>query len=119
MSRILSISLCACLLLAAGPALAADTETTEERAAGEQPPLAEPRRPLSELASDAVITAKVKTALLAEASVGPLQVSVETREGVVTLEGEADSAEQAQAAVRTARGIEGAREVVNHLKARR
>jgi hyperosmotically inducible protein len=66
-------------------------------------------------AGDAAITAKVKTALLADADVKGLAIDVDTKNGVVTLNGSADKAGNADKAVSIARRIEGVKSVENKL----
>ena len=56
---------------------------------------------------DGTLTAKVKTALLADEGLKGNQVKVETYRGVVQLSGFVDSADQAQRAVAAAQGVEG------------
>ena len=65
--------------------------------------------------SDAAITAKVKTALLAESGVPGTAINVDTAGGNVTLRGRVDNQRQVERAVQVARGVEGVREVVNQL----
>lgn len=65
--------------------------------------------------TDAAITARVKTALLADEEVKGLRIDVDTDEGSVTLEGALGSDAQVKRAVEVARGVEGVREVVNRL----
>ena len=65
--------------------------------------------------ADAAITAKVKTAFLADADVKGLQVDVDTRDGVVTLSGTLDKAANVDRAATIARGIEGVKSVENRL----
>lgn len=58
-----------------------------------------------------VITAKVKTALLADPDVSGLAIEVETFKDVVQLSGFVNSKEQARRAVKIARDVDGVREV--------
>jgi len=64
---------------------------------------------------DSVITAKVKSALLADASVKGLAIEVETQRGTVTLSGNAKSESERMRAESLATGIEGVRSVVNRI----
>jgi len=89
--------------LAAGPALAAGDD-------------GQPKQSVSEYTSDAVVTTKVKAAIVAEPSISALQISVETNEGVVRLGGTVDTPEQSDTATRVARGVEGVRQVENEIK---
>ena len=65
--------------------------------------------------ADTAITAKVKTAFLADADVKGLQVEVDTRDGVVTLSGALDKAANVERAATLAKGIEGVKSVDNRL----
>jgi hyperosmotically inducible periplasmic protein len=66
-------------------------------------------------AGDAMLTGKVKTVLIADPDVKALQIDVDTKGGVVTLTGTADSATHASKAVADARGVEGVKSVENQL----
>ncbi|MFL6664800.1 MAG: BON domain-containing protein [Rhizobacter sp.] len=68
-----------------------------------------------DVAADALLTAKVKTALLADEHAKALRIDVDTRGGVVTLNGTADSAANASRAETIARGVEGVKSVENRL----
>ena len=65
--------------------------------------------------ADAAITAKVKTAFLADPDVKGLQVDVDTRGGVVTLSGALDKTANVDRASTLAKGIEGVKSVENRL----
>ena len=65
--------------------------------------------------ADTAITAKVKTAFLADTDVKGLQVEVDTRDGVVTLSGTLDKAANVERAATLAKGIEGVKSVDNRL----
>ena len=64
---------------------------------------------------DAAITAKVKTALLADADVKGLQIEVDTKDGAVLLTGTADNESNAAKATTLARGVEGVKSVENKI----
>ena len=64
---------------------------------------------------DAVITTRVKTALLADNDVKGLDIKVETRKGEVMLSGFADSQAQIERGILVTRGVSGVREVDNKL----
>lgn len=66
-------------------------------------------------ASDAAITAKIKTALMADERTKAFDVNVETDRHVVTLNGTAPSLASKRAAAEIARRTHGVRHVVNHL----
>ena len=65
---------------------------------------------------DTAITTKVKTDLLAEKDVNGTAISVDTKNGQVTLTGTVPPAQIARAEA-IARKVDGVREVVNQLKA--
>jgi len=64
---------------------------------------------------DGIITAKVKTALLADANVKSLDIAVVTRKGEVQLSGFVDNQSQIDRAIEVAHGIEGARSISNEM----
>ena len=65
---------------------------------------------------DALITSKVKAALVADKQVSALKISVTTKQGVVILSGTVPSAEAGDHAVQTVASIEGVKDVKNELK---
>lgn len=65
--------------------------------------------------TDPAITARVKTALMADEQVKGLRIDVDTRDGRVTLKGALDSDDQVARAMEVARGVAGVREVINRL----
>ena len=65
--------------------------------------------------SDSAVTAKVKTALLADDNVKGLKIDVDTSGGVVTLNGTADTQANMSKAQTIAQGIEGVKSVENKL----
>ncbi len=66
-------------------------------------------------AGDAVITGKVKTALIADPDVKALKIDVDTKNGAVTLTGTVDTAGHSDKATADARGVEGVKSVDNKL----
>jgi hyperosmotically inducible protein len=64
---------------------------------------------------DSVITAAVKSALLGDATMKSLDVSVTTRKGEVELSGFVDNSIQSARAVDVAKGVDGVVTVVNHM----
>lgn len=68
-----------------------------------------------EFLDDAAITAKVKSAILAETGLRVLKVHVETVNGVVTLVGSADSQQNIEKAKEVAKAVEGVKDVENRL----
>jgi hyperosmotically inducible protein len=65
--------------------------------------------------ADTEITTKVKAAILAEAGLKTLQISVETMKGVVTLSGSVDSQTHSNAAKSLASAVSGVNSVKNEL----
>lgn len=68
---------------------------------------------------DSVITAKIKSALVADRNVDAFDISVETRQGHVLLSGFVDRPEQIDRAARIVRQVEGVRNVDNRVRVRR
>jgi hyperosmotically inducible protein len=64
---------------------------------------------------DAAITGKVKSALIADPDVKALKIDVDTSNGVVMLNGSADSAAHSDKATTVAQGVDGVKSVENHL----
>ena len=75
----------------------------------------EAAREAAPVISDATVTAKVKTALLADKDVSAMAIDVDTEGGIVTLSGRLPDATQATRAVEIARTIEGVKSVENRL----
>ena len=73
------------------------------------------RESTGEYVDDAVVTAKVKKALLGDDRVKSFAVSVETLKGVVQLSGFVDTSVQKSAAGSDAWGVVGVKEVKNNL----
>ncbi|MGE0314920.1 MAG: BON domain-containing protein [Lautropia sp.] len=71
---------------------------------------------IGDAVSDTVVTAKVKSVLMAMDGIEGARVSVSTREGVVTLTGSLPDAAQVARAVELVSGVEGVRRVENRLK---
>jgi len=68
-----------------------------------------------EAINDAAITGKVKAAVLAEPGIRSLKINVDTKDGVVTLNGKIDTQEQKDRAMQVAQGVEGVKSVVDNL----
>ena len=64
---------------------------------------------------DAVITAKVKSAIIADTKVGATGVNVDTKSGTVVLKGEVSSAAAKAAAVADAKKMQGVKNVIDQL----
>ena len=67
---------------------------------------------------DAALTGKVKAALLTDSTAKGTQIDVESKDGIVQLNGFVDSTENKVAAARVASGIEGVKGVDNNLDVR-
>ncbi|GAB2522409.1 MULTISPECIES: BON domain-containing protein [unclassified Simplicispira] len=67
------------------------------------------------LASDAGITAQVKAGLAKDSDLSALKIDVDTRSGVVTLNGTAPSDAARERAAAIAREVKGVTSVINHL----
>ena len=64
---------------------------------------------------DATITAKVKTAIVAEPEMSALQIGVDTKDSVVTLTGVVDDPRAKERAAQIAKNVAGVKEVVDNL----
>jgi osmotically-inducible protein OsmY len=69
--------------------------------------------------SDTAITASIKTDLLKDPDLSVLKIDVDTRDGVVTLNGLADNDDARNRAQKIAEGVKGVREVRNFLVTKR
>ena len=69
--------------------------------------------------NDAAITASIKTDFLKDPDLSILKIDVDTRSGVVTLNGLADNDEARQRAEKIAQGVKGVKEVRNYLVTKR
>ena len=76
------------------------------------------RESTGEYVDDSVITTKVKTAILDEATLKTFQINVTTFKGVVQLSGFVDSAEYVTKAGEVAGRVRGVKEVKNDLVAK-
>jgi osmotically-inducible protein OsmY len=70
------------------------------------------------LLSDGSLTAQVKAALLADASIPATRIDVDTSGGVVTLTGQLPDQTQVERALAIARNVEGVQRVDNRLTAK-
>ena len=107
--------LIATLFSAAAVAAGCDRNT---EVAGYQPPVAEAERAVEKAGStldDAAITAKVKTALIAEPGLKGMSIDVDTAQNVVTLTGVVGSDALKQEAERLAKQVDGVKAVTNNL----
>ena len=94
---------------------AGTTSTTSTTTVSPTPAASQAVTRAGDAIADTAITAKVKTAFLADADVKGLQVEVDTRDGVVTLSGALDKAANVERAATLAKGIEGVKSVDNRL----
>jgi osmotically-inducible protein OsmY len=69
----------------------------------------------AEVVDDSAITTKVKTAILAEPGLKSLEISVDTKDAVVTLSGTVDSPPMKERAKEIASNVSGVRSVVDNL----
>lgn len=67
---------------------------------------------------DSAITAKVKAALLNANNLPSTEISVETYKGVVQLSGFVDNKSDEERAVQIARGVDGVKDVEDHMTVR-
>ena len=74
-------------------------------------------RGTGEVVSDSALTAKVKTAIARDTTIGnAMNVNVNTYRGVVQLAGFVNSEEAARRAAEVARGVQGVQSVQNDLR---
>lgn len=71
-----------------------------------------------EYVDDAVITTKVKTALVQADDVDAIEIDVDSFKGVVRLSGYVDSSTEADQAIRIASRVEGVDRVENNIEVR-
>lgn len=88
-----------------------------QEAASKPEPQTEPaKESVGEAVTDAWITTKVKTDLLATEDVAGSKIDVDTQNGKVTLSGTVKSQAEADKAVSVAKGIKGVSKVTSKLK---
>ena len=68
---------------------------------------------------DGIVTARIKAAFVADATVKSLDIAVATRKGEVQLSGFVDNQGQIDHAIEVARGIEGVRSVSNQMSVKK
>lgn len=76
----------------------------------------ETKRPVGVIVDDSLITTKAKAAIFGTPDLKTLQISVETRQGEVTLTGMVDSAAAKMKAEEVVKSIEGVNSVTNNLE---
>lgn len=69
--------------------------------------------------NDTAITAKVKSALLADSKIKSTDINVETNKGEAILSGFVDSDLQIDQAIKVAGNVDGVKKVTNKMKARK
>ena len=79
------------------------------------PQSAEAERSVGQVVDDAAITAAVKTKLMADSIVGALKIDVDTKDGVVSLNGPVKNQTEKDTAIRIARGTSGVKDVRDNL----
>lgn len=77
--------------------------------------VAKDERPAKQMASDAAITAKVKTKFISDKQVPAMQINVDTFYNVVTLHGDVPNADVAERAVKLAKSVKGVKAVRSQL----
>lgn len=87
--------------------------STEERG-----PVEQAAANTGRVVDDTVLTAKVKSALVADETTKAYQISVTTFEGTVQLSGFVDDSEARSRATQVAKNVEGVRDVKNELEIR-
>lgn len=90
-------------------------EIIEDAADGGNPGLTEPGS-LPDVMTDASITASIKTRFLEDAEIPALSINIDTKNGIVTLFGQAHSEEARRAAEAHARSVPGVVDVRNEIR---
>ena len=98
-----------------GPGAGESGGTPASPAAERTPAKETDRKPVAVDRPDPWITMKIQSKYFLDADVKGRQIDVDTNDGVVTLKGTVDTAEQKQEAEQIARGTEGVKRVVNQL----
>jgi hyperosmotically inducible protein len=101
-----AISVAIAIAASTGAVFAQQTEPTEPRTSNNA----------SEVVTDAWITSKIKADLLAAGEVPGMAIDVDTKDGMVTLNGKVKSQAEADKAVALAKTIEGVKHVTSKLK---
>ena len=100
-----------------GSTVANDTtpSSTSSTAATTGDKMANSTQKAGDKVDDAALTTKVKTALMAEPGLRSLEINVDTRDNIVTLNGTVDSQEKKQRAMQIAQKVEGVKSVSDNL----
>jgi hyperosmotically inducible protein len=78
-------------------------------------PKPEPKGTVAQSADDSAVSTQVKNAISSDPALKDVEVTVETNEGVVTLNGTAGASDQIARAVAIAKGVPGVKRVINVL----
>lgn len=89
---------------------------TEEQAREERAKAKEKKETIGQSLDDAWIHTKIVAKLIADPNTPERKINVDIVEGVVTLRGSVDSAEEKAEAERTAKETDGVKKVINQLK---
>jgi len=98
-----------------GSTVANDTKSSSTTAATTGDKMANSTQKAGDKIDDAALTTKVKTALMAEPGLRSLEINVDTRDNIVTLNGTVDSQEKKQRAMQIAQKVEGVKSVSDNL----
>lgn len=98
-----------------GEQISRTTDSAEQKMAQVQSVVAEKTDKAGESLGDAAITAKVKSALIAEPGLNALSIDVDTENGIVSLFGSADTRANRERATQLASAVEGVKSVQNKL----
>ncbi len=98
-----------------GPGAGEPSRTPDSPAAERAPAKGTDRKAVGVDPPDPWITMKIQSKYFLDADVKGRLIDVDTKDGVVTLKGTVDTAEQKQEAEQIARGTEGVKRVVNQL----
>jgi hyperosmotically inducible protein len=104
--KTIAMTVAIALAMSAGTAFAQSEPEEEPRTSNDA----------TEVVTDAWITSKVKADLLAADEVSGTAINVDTKDGMVTLNGTVKSQAEADKAVTHAKAIEGVKNVTSNLK---
>jgi hyperosmotically inducible protein len=97
----------------------AKTDEAQKKAGDAADKAGDAAKDLGDAAKDAALTAAVKTKFLADTKVSGLKIDVDTRNGVVTLNGDVPTLAEKRAAVEIAKGTDGVKSVTDNLKVKK
>lgn len=98
-----------------GQQIARATDSAEKKMEQAGSAISEKTAQAGDTLQDAAITAKVKSALVAEPGLNALSIDVDTENGVVSLFGSADTQANRERATQLASAVEGVKSVQNKL----